>query len=166
MIQDLPKVLTKAENEKLIFHFQASNVEFLVIGGTAMALHGCRNQDDVDDLDLLIAPTDDNAQKVLTALAKASVNLNVAATALTKPKVQVSIKTWQYYAEILTPAKEYDFSKMFDASFLARIGEKTISVISQTDLIRMKQDAVNQLSADLAKHQKDLEMLRNQNHQK
>jgi len=46
----------------------------LIVGGVAIAAHGCRDIANVDDLDLLIEPTVENGQKLLVALAVAQVS--------------------------------------------------------------------------------------------
>jgi hypothetical protein len=161
MREALSLILGKAENAKLVDHLCQSRVEFLIVGGTAMALHGGRDLAEVNDLDLLVAPTMENANRVVRALSAAQVPLCAQPELLAKPAVQLPIKNWQYFAEILTPRKGFDFEEMFKASVSVTFRGNTLNVVSRTDLFRMKEDAVSEIQRVLAKHQKDLECLRN-----
>ena len=157
----LSLILTKAENATLVEHFCETEVEFLIVGGTALAVHGCRDAADVDDLDLLISPTIENAQRIFSALSAAQVTLCARPESLTKFAVQIPIKNWQYWAEVLTPRKDFDFDEMLRSSLPIAFRSRTLHIASRDDLLRMKEDAIYEVSRVLAKHEKDLACLRN-----
>lgn len=157
----LSLILTKAENAKLVEHFCVAGVEFLIVGGTALAIHGCRDVADVDDLDLLVSPTIENAQRIFSAFTAAQVTLSVLPESLAKHAVQVPIKNWQYWAEVLTPRKGFDFEEMLKVSIPISFRSMTLHIASRDDLLKMKEDAVCEISRVLAKHEKDLACLRN-----
>ena len=161
MLELLSLLLTKAENAKLVEHFCEAGVEFLVVGGTALAIHGCREVADVDDLDLLVSPTIENAKKIFSAFAVANVTVRELPESLAKNAVQIPVKNWQYWAEVLTPRKGFDFEKMFRASIPLSFRSRTLYIASRDDLLKMKEDAVYEISCILTKHEKDLACLRN-----
>jgi hypothetical protein len=154
-------IFAKADNAKLLDHLHEAEVDFLVIGGAAVAFHGCRDDAQFDDLDLLIAPTIENTRKVVKALVAAGVSLSASAEALAKPAVQVPVKNWQYWAEILTPRKGVDFDSLAKAALPGKVGQQSVRIASRTDLVKMKEDAVVRLREDLCKHERDLECLKN-----
>lgn len=153
-------IFAKAENAKLLEHLRQASVEFLVVGGAAVAFHGCRDHGQFDDLDLLIAPTIENCRKIVDALSAAGVPLTASAEALAKPAIQVPVKNWQYWAEILTPRKGFDFDSIARSALPGLVGEQPVRIISRADLIRMKEDVVVRLREDLGKHERDLACLR------
>jgi hypothetical protein len=152
-------IFAKANNEKLLQHFERAGVDFLVVGGAAVAFHGCRDDEQYDDLDLLIAPTIENSRRVADALVAAGVPLAASAEALAKPAIQVPVKNLQYWAEILTPRKGFDFYCIAKSALPAMVGQQSVRVISRLDLIKMKEDAVTRLRGDLRKHESDLSRL-------
>ncbi len=153
-------LFAKTENEKLLQHFEQAGVDFVVVGGAAVAFHGCRIDGQFDDLDLLIAPTIENSRRVADALSAAGVPLSSSAESLAKPAIQLPVKTWQYWAEILTPRKGFDFGSMAKSALPATVGQQSVRVISRLDLIKMKEDVVARLREDLSKHERDLVCLK------
>lgn len=161
MREALSLILLKADNAKLVGHFCQARVEFLIVGGTAMALHGCRDLAETNDLDLLVAPTIENAHRVISALSAAQVPLCARAESLAKPAVQVPIKSMRYFAEILTPREGFNFGEMLKASVPVEFQGKVLNVVSRSDLLRLKEDAASDAQRILKKHQKDIECLSN-----
>jgi hypothetical protein len=161
MLERLSLILTKAENAKFVEHFCEADVEFLIVGGTALAVHDCRGAADVDDLDILISPTIENAQRTYSALTAAQVTLCARPESLTKLAIQIPIKNCQYWAEVLTPRKGFDFEEMLRSSLPISFRSRTLYIASRNDLLKMKEDAVSEVSRVLAKHEKDLACLRN-----
>lgn len=158
---EMPEVIfAKAENEKLLQHLYQAGVEFLVVGGAAVAFHGCREGGQYDDLDLLIAPTTENAKKVADALVAAGAPLSASPEALAKPAIRVPLKTWQYWAEILTPRKGVDFDGIARSALAGIVGQESVRVIARADLIKMKEEAAARLREDLCKHERDLQCLK------
>lgn len=153
-------IYAKAENEKLLQHLHGAGVDFLVIGGAAVAFHGCREDGQYDDLDLLIAPTIENAKKVVNALIAAGVPLSASPEGLAKPAMQVPVKTWQYWAEILTPRQGIDFDSIAQSALAGMVGQHSVRIVCHADLIKMKEDAVGRLKDELHKHDRDLQCLR------
>ena len=153
-------IFAKAENEKLLQNFAQAGVDFLIVGGAAVAFHGCRHDGEYDDLDLLIAPSLENARRVVDALSAAGAPLAASAESLARPAIQVPVKNLQYWAELLTPKKGFDFNSIATSALPGMVGKQLVRIISRLDLIKMKEDAVTQLREDLRKHERDLACLK------
>jgi hypothetical protein len=153
-------IFAKAGNEKLLQHFAQAGVDFLVVGGAAVAFHACRDDGQYDDLDLLIEPSLKNAQRVVNALSAAGAPLAASAESLARPAIKVPVKNLQYWAELLTPRKGSDFNSIATSALLGMIGQQRVRIISRSDLIEMKEDAVTNLREELRKHERDLAYLK------
>jgi hypothetical protein len=158
MNETLSLLLPRSGNDKLVCAFVEAGVAFLIVGGVAVAAHGCRDIADVDDLDLLVEPTVKNGQRLLAALAVAQVPTCITADAIARPALQIPIKT-HYYAELLTPRNGFDFAAMASRSVPVLFGDLAVNVVSMTDLIRMKEDAIAESPGVLGKHGIDLARL-------
>lgn len=160
MADEIPTIFVKHGSDELVRHLQQYKAVFLVIGGTAVAVHGCRNPLNVDDFDILIEPTLDNAERIIAGLTAALVNVSFNAEALARPAIQIPVKVMQYWADILTPQNDVDFSSLLDRSVHARLSHFNVRVIGRSDLVAMKEQAAATVSVDLAKHQRDLQCLK------
>jgi hypothetical protein len=78
----LPQIFAKHGNDELVHCFQAHGVEFLVVGRTAVAVHGARDPFQVDDFDVLVNPTLQNAESVMSALSAMRITPNFCHTDL------------------------------------------------------------------------------------
>ncbi|WP_445366869.1 hypothetical protein ACH5Y9_16470 [Methylomonas sp. BW4-1] len=86
-------------NEEFVRIFVANSVEFVVIGGLAVAWYCSDRQ--ADDMDLLVNPTPQNSKRIYDSL----IGLNMSGftpDSFTKLGLQVPLKKF-YYAELLTP---------------------------------------------------------------
>lgn len=61
------------EHQDLLKHLLASNVDFLLIGGYAVIYHGYQRS--TGDMDIWLKPTNENKEKVLSALESAGFEL-------------------------------------------------------------------------------------------
>ncbi len=151
------------QNDATLLHtFIEEGMEFVVIGGVATQFYGCRKWDEVDDLDLLLNPTEQNVKKLFSSLAKLKINASFEISDVTKPKVQLRIKDQLYNTELLTPSKEQDFASVYDSSMESGFDHHIARIISKDDLIKMKEDVISNTEYDLEKHNKDLECLNKQ----
>ena len=160
MSDSLPTIFAKHGSDEIVRHLQQHGASFLVVGGTAVAVHGCRDKSDVDDFDFLIDPSIENARKTIAALSAASIRVPFPPEALTRPSVQVPLKVLHYWAELLTPAEGVSFSELMERSVQVQISFFRVHVIGRTDLLAMKEIAVQRLAADVSKHERDLACLR------
>jgi hypothetical protein len=58
----------QSDFRELLELFNAHNVEYMIVGGYALAFHGAPRY--TGDLDVLVKPDPENARRVLAALAK------------------------------------------------------------------------------------------------
>jgi predicted nucleotidyltransferase len=150
--------IVRALNEK--------QVAFLIVGGTAVAFHGCRETHAIDDLDMLIDPTIENAKKFVGAVTEAARNSGLPLSKvidpldLIKPKVQFPFKFGAFYSEFLTPNSHEEFDHLMSRSHLTKIGIQKVNVVSLPDIIAMKVEAVRDSQNSFEKHSNDLERLR------
>lgn len=159
MVKKYPEIWVKQGNDELVHYLRQYDVSFLVIGGTAVAVHGARDNLEVDDFDIMVDPTRENAERVLGALMAAQISVPFDARALARPGVRLPLKSTQYYAEILTPKKGVEFRSLLDRSVSARLRMHKVQVVGRQDLIDMKQQAVDDIAKELDKHQRDLSRL-------
>lgn len=147
------------ENLRLIKCLLQHQVAFIVIGGTALVHHGCRDSAAVGDLDILVDPAPTNAERLKGALLSADVQVSESASQLTRPALQIPIKNFHYWAEILTPRVHLNFSALAQDAEIAAVDSVNVPVASRSALIALKQDAIEQIQAELGKHQDDLDNL-------
>ena len=156
---DLPYIYAKSGSEELVRLFQQHGVRFIVVGGTAVAFYGCRDPLEVDDFDVLIDPTIANAERVLAALASGFLRVPFDVEALARPRVQLPLKVLHCWADILTP-EHSEFDLLFMCSAQVRIGRFSVRVIGRSDLIAMKERAIESDRPAAGKHQRDLQCLK------
>ncbi|MCA0451709.1 MAG: hypothetical protein LCH62_18370, partial [Proteobacteria bacterium] len=153
-----PEIITKSGNTEFVKRLNAKGVAFIVVGGAAVAVHGCRNMDAVDDLDIVIDSTIENAERFVAVLAECHIDFPHPVAALAKPGIQVPIKKWHYYLDVLTP-RDIDFADMLTKSISSKIADIAVRVAGRDDLIAMKRFAIAQNDANRKKHQSDLSCL-------
>src|SRR5690242_11732306 len=96
------KLIHVGTNEELVRSFASAGVEFVLIGGLAMAWYCSDRQ--ADDMDLLVNPTADNSARISDVLDGLHMH-GYYRNSFTKPGLQVSLKQI-YYAELLTPRED------------------------------------------------------------
>lgn len=140
---------TNHQNSPLLKAFNAHGVEYLVVGGLAVSYY-CPERA-VDDLDLLINPTLENAEMVKSALVSLGM-ANFDWVRLTKSDVQLQLKEF-HYADIITPEEKFDFPIVFFNSIIATVNGISAHIPSVRDLIKLK-------STDRDKDLRDVSFLR------
>jgi len=151
------------DDAKLLHTFIEEDVEFMVIGGVATQFYGCRKSDEVDDLDLLLNPTNQNVKKLCSALAKLNLNTPLDISHVINPRVQLRIKHPPYNTDLLSPSKEQNFTTVYENSIESNFKHHKARVISKDELIKMKVDVIKNTQDDLEKHNKDLDCLKSHN---
>ena len=145
-------------NEELVRAFVTNGVEFVVIGGLAVAWYCSDRQ--ADDMDLLVNPTPENSALISSALNGLHMNGYTSAS-FTKPGLQVPLKH-RYYAELLTPEKKGPtYSDVANNAVDAKLFNIPVRVASVMSLIRLKELAVASAETQRDKHIKDIERLKN-----
>lgn len=144
-------------NEEIVQAFQSACVEFIVIGGLAVAWYCPERQ--ADDMDLLVNPTSENSARISRALAGIHLT-GFDERSFTKPGLQIRLKE-SHYAELLTPRKEGpSYSEVATESVDAKLFHKPVRLASPSLLIRMKEQAVASAEKDRSKHINDIECLK------
>ncbi len=144
-------------NEELIRAFVASNVEFVVIGGLAVAWYCADRQ--ADDMDLLINPTLENSTHISQSLISLKMQ-GFESNSFTKLGLQVPLKQF-YYAELLTPQKDgLTYSEVASDALEAKLFNIPVKLASVASLIRLKEHAVTSANEQAQKHLDDIKRLR------
>jgi len=144
-------------NEELVRALVANGVEFVVIGGLAVAWYCADRQ--VDDMDLLVNTTPENSARISRALDVLHLN-GYTVDSFTKPGLQVPLKQ-HYYAELLTPRKDGPtYSEVAKDAVDAKLFNIPVRLASVASLIRLKKQAVASAEAQRDKHLKDIERLK------
>lgn len=155
-------LLCKAENRDLVARLLKGGVDFVVVGSSALAYYGLREITDVGDLDLLVNDTKENAERVLSVLSAAGVPVNATTDQLARPRAQIKLKGGtQYWADILTSTEEIPFDQVLTDAVIVIKDGLTLKVASIAYLRCMKEITLRDGGEEVAKHEADLERLRN-----
>lgn len=150
-------LIHSGENKVLVRAFKMSEVEFIVIGGLAVAWYCSDRQ--ADDMDLLVNPTPENSARISQALNGLGLS-GYSVASFTQPGLQVRLKH-TYYAELLTPQKEgLTYSEVDKDAVDAKLFSIPIRLASVASLIQMKEQAISSIGAQREKHVKDIERLK------
>lgn len=143
-------------NEELVSALAAHDVDFVLIGGLAIAWYCAARQ--ADDMDLLVAPTVENSQRIYDALGSLSL-ANFAVDSFAKNEVRAKIKD-RYYAELLTPAAGGPtFEEITQSAEPAMLLGIPVRVPSREMLVRLKLHAIRAQHDGHDKHLADVELL-------
>ncbi len=129
-----------------------------MVGGLAVVYYGCRDPMVVDDLDLMLNPSQDNIQRFLGSLNKLELNVTWSIEELSKSNIQLPIKR-DFYLDVLTPPDgiEYESLKQFSSASL--LNNISVKVVSREGLIALKRLAIHKLTEEARKHENDLHCL-------
>ena len=152
-------ISTGFNNADLLRRLSDSGVSFVLVGGGAVAAYGCRDDLYLPELDILIDPAIENAERVIGVLSAAEVQLWVRAADLAGPKKQLPVKQLLFDMDILTPAADENFPAILARSGLVMVDDLEVWVIGRDDLIAMKREVVNKQEPGSEKHKRDLECL-------
>jgi hypothetical protein len=152
-------ISTDFNNGDLLSKFISSGVSFLLVGGAAVAFYGCREETHLSELDILIDPALQNAERVIAVLSAVGMQIRIGAGELAGPKKQLPVKQLLFDMDILTPAADENFSAMLARSAQGTVNGGVVRVIARDDLIAMKRVAANDATTDVEKHKRDLDCL-------
>ena len=159
-------IITGTDNAKFVGLCIQNNVEFLLVGGAAVLHYGCRwTQDGLAEIDLLIEPSSENAEKLMTVLNRvlqqAGLIPEFTSERLQQPKIQLPLKNprHNYNLDILTPWLQLSYSDLRSRSEIGILNSTEVRIVSLEDLITMKEYAIDHLGSEAIKHRNDLECL-------
>jgi hypothetical protein len=147
-------------------------VEFVIIGGVALAYHGLREVHDVDDLDLLLEPNNKTIEGVISALQTLALDTSNLSSTI-KPRTKLPLKDCPYYAELIFAEEIERAPEIISGCILVSLDSTTLRLASVDHLRTMKERVVKIFHEELKtleqdkdahleklkKHKRDLEAL-------
>ncbi|MBA3580979.1 MAG: hypothetical protein H0W44_00855 [Gammaproteobacteria bacterium] len=155
-IDDTGGLVIRGDNQQFLETAIRNGVDFIVIGSVAAAYYKCRELDEINDLDLLINPTKENGEKVIRTLSNMHISVKWQSSELEKPAKQIPIKCNFCNVDILTPKNNQDYKSMKNESNISYIGNSKVDILSLVDLIKIKEETLNEITSEAEKHEKDL----------
>ncbi|MHC4638379.1 MAG: nucleotidyl transferase AbiEii/AbiGii toxin family protein [Planctomycetota bacterium] len=123
--------------KELLELFNAHKVEYLIVGGYALAFHGAPRF--TGDIDLLVKPDSENAKRILTALAEfgfGSLELSEADFTVSQRVVQLGVPPVRI--DIMTSLTGILWEKAIAGKVPGNYGQTTVHFIGKEDLIANK----------------------------
>ncbi|MFP4153536.1 MAG: hypothetical protein ACLFSV_11880 [Alkalispirochaeta sp.] len=137
---------------ELLGLFRSRNVEFIVVGAHALAYHGSPRF--TGDLDLLVRPTDGNAERIILALeAFGFADLGLSVADFTTPDTVIQLGHPPARVDILTAITGVSWDAAFAGSVEGNLGAHRVLFLGLSELITNKRST--RRTRDLA----DLEAL-------
>jgi hypothetical protein len=137
--------------KELLRLFNARNIEYLVVGGYAMAAHGYPRY--TGDIDLWVWSTRNNAEKILDALGEFGFGeVGLKEEDFQKPQQIIQLGFPPARIDLLTDIDGVTFTDCWPQKLVLDLDGVLVPVIGKSDLIRNK-EASNRLQdrADLEK---------------
>jgi hypothetical protein len=115
-------------------------VEYLVVGGVALAAHGFPRF--TGDLDVLVNPTKENSAKILAVLDEFGFkSLRLSEQDFTRPGMVIQLGVEPLRIDILTEIEAVEFSEAFSRRMRAKFGPLRANFIGKADLVMNKKRA-------------------------
>ena len=124
----------------LFAEFNAQNVEFLIVGAYALAVHGHVRA--TKDLDVWVRTSKENAERVFRAVqAFGGPTENLLAEDFAQPGTIVQLGIAPTRIDILTRVAGLDFEAAWRSRVEATYGDQKVFVVSRVDLVASKRAA-------------------------
>jgi len=124
----------QADLREFIILLNSHDVEFLVVGGHAVAFHGHPRY--TGDIDFLIRPTQDNARRVLDVLTAFGFgNLGIAARDLLEPGRIVQLGHAPNRVDLLASISGVDFDSAWKTRVPTTLDDQPVSMIGWDELL-------------------------------
>lgn len=121
----------------LLAEFNAHGVEYLVVGAHALAAHGIVRA--TKDLDVWVHPSEENAPRVLRALAAFGAPLHdLTIEDLVRPGLVFQIGVAPVRIDVITVIDGVEFAEAWDGRLESTFGDERAPVLSRRHLIRNK----------------------------
>ena len=115
----------------------AEGVEYLVVGGYALAAHGWPRA--TKDIDVWVRPTSENAGRVMRALARFGAPLQgLEESDLARKGMVFQIGVPPRRIDVTTKIDGLDFDDAWPSRIVAQMGALRVPVIGRSELIRNK----------------------------
>ena len=123
--------------EEFFASFNRHDVQYLIVGGYAFALHAHPRY--TGDMDVFVAPTEPNAQKIIQSLADFGALLtSLTSEDLASPGKAVQLGDPPLRINILTAVDGLSFEEAWPRRVDSRYGDQVVHFISKEDLITNK----------------------------
>ncbi|MBL7153869.1 MAG: nucleotidyltransferase family protein [Phycisphaerae bacterium] len=126
--------------------FQQHEVKYVVIGGVASALHGVPRA--TFDLDILIDPTDDNALRLLSALADAGFGTAAMTNAQEILAHEITVFNDRVRIDVQTRTPGISFQDAWRRRETVTYQGQDLFIVSKDDLIASKQASGRQVDLE------------------
>src|SRR3990172_1834324 len=122
---------------ELLGLFNAHHVEYLIVGGYALAFHGAPRF--TGDMDILIRPDPENAQRALDALAEFGFgSVGITRDDLTTPERVVQLGVAPVRVDLLTSLTGVSLNEAFSGRAEGRYGDIPVHYIGRVQFIANK----------------------------
>lgn len=119
------------------------NVEYLIVGGHAVAFHGYPRF--TGDIDVFIRMTAPNAERLLAVLNEFGFGtIGITARELLEPKRVLRLGRPPNQIDILTSISGVDFDAAWDTRVQSIMDNQPVSIIGWTELLQNKRAAARQ----------------------
>ena len=132
-------VILDKDLRELLALFRETGVEFLVVGGHAVAFHGRPRL--TDDLDLFVRPDLENGKRIVQALERFGFgSLEIVPADFQADDRVIQLGRAPNRVDLLTKLYGVDFAGAWSRRVSARIDDSQVWLISREDLIRNKRE--------------------------
>lgn len=123
--------------KELFEFFNVSNVEYLVVGGYALAFHGAPRY--TGDLDILVRPSSENADRIIRALeAFGFGSLGLTAADFKVPDLVVQLGVPPVRVDLITSISGVSWEEASSGSIETSYGDVRVRVLGREEFIRNK----------------------------
>ena len=130
----------QADLREFIVLLNSHNVEYLLVGGHAVAFHG--HPRFTGDIDFFIRTTPHNVQRVLDVLTEFGFGgLGISGHDLLEPGHVVQLGQPPNRIDILTSISGVDFDSAWEARVQTTMGDQPVPLIGWSELVRNKRAA-------------------------
>lgn len=126
--------------------FQKNDVKYLVIGGIAAVLYGVPRAK--FDLDVLIAPTTDNAERLLRAMTEAQLGTASLTTVEALISTEITIFTDRVRLDVLTSTPGIVFEQAWERRVTMNYKGQAFEVVCLRDLIAAKRASEREIDME------------------
>ena len=137
----------------MLLALRNAGVEYMIIGGYALAVHGFLRA--TKDIDIWVHPTEDNAERLWTALVDFGAPLDhISPSDFAKPGIVLQIGVAPVRIDLITKVDGVDFAAAWEEKIESELFEVPTQVIGRDSFIS------NKLASGREQDLRDVEMIR------
>jgi hypothetical protein len=127
----------QSDFSELLALFNAHRVEYLIVGGHALAFHGAPRY--TGDLDLLVRPTEENARRILSALSDFGFgDVGLGASDFNKPGAVVQLGVPPVRVDMVTSIDGVDWEAADAGQAAGTFGDVPVRYLGRDEFIANK----------------------------